>query len=79
VQVRQISVSQAKRRWSWLLAEVARGRVFHITRRGKPMAELIPILEPEKTKRELGFAKGIITYMAPDFDAPLEDFREYME
>ncbi len=26
-----------------------------------------------------GLFKGIIKYMAPDFDAPLEDMREYME
>jgi antitoxin (DNA-binding transcriptional repressor) of toxin-antitoxin stability system len=26
-----------------------------------------------------GFMKGQILYMAPDFDAPLEDLREYME
>ena len=26
-----------------------------------------------------GAFKGVITYMAPDFDAPLEDMKEYME
>ena len=26
-----------------------------------------------------GLFKGSILYMAPDFDAPLEDMREYME
>ena len=26
-----------------------------------------------------GSGKGIITYIADDFDSPLEDFREYME
>ncbi len=26
-----------------------------------------------------GACKGMILYMAPDFDAPLEDMREYME
>jgi len=26
-----------------------------------------------------GLLKGMITYMAPDFDAPLEDLREHME
>ena len=33
-----------------------------------------------KTKlkeRQLGAAKGLIT-MSPDFDEPLEDFKEYM-
>ncbi len=28
---------------------------------------------------KFGIAKGAILYMAPDFDAPLDDFKEYME
>jgi hypothetical protein len=30
-------------------------------------------------KRVPGKGKGHILYMADDFDAPLEDFKEYME
>ena len=26
-----------------------------------------------------GLGKGMITFIAPDFDAPLEDMKEYME
>ena len=33
----------------------------------------------EHTARRPGTLKGTVKYMAPDFDAPLEDFREYME
>jgi hypothetical protein len=29
--------------------------------------------------RRAGWGKAIITHIAPDFDEPLEDFREYME
>jgi pyrimidine deaminase RibD-like protein len=29
--------------------------------------------------RQLGTLKGTVQHMAPDFDAPLEDFKEYME
>ena len=32
----------------------------------------------EKPKRESGFLKGSVLYMAPDFDEPLEDFKDYM-
>ncbi len=28
--------------------------------------------------REFGCMKGLVIYMAPDFDAPLEDFKDYM-
>ncbi len=30
------------------------------------------------TPRVAGFSKGTIIYMAPDFDAPLEELKEYM-
>lgn len=29
-------------------------------------------------KRKFGCGKGIFTYVADDFDEPLEDFKEYM-
>ena len=30
------------------------------------------------SRRKFGCMKGIVKYMAEDFDAPLEDFAEYM-
>jgi Protein of unknown function (DUF2281) len=35
--------------------------------------------ETSRPPRQLGTMKGSVLYMAPDFDAPLEDFKEYME
>jgi Protein of unknown function (DUF2281) len=41
-----------------------------------------PILYPKTSEKKLprraGWAKGIITYIADDFDAPLDDLKEYM-
>ena len=34
---------------------------------------------PPTSVRRAGTLKGTVEYMAPDFDAPLEDFKEYME
>lgn len=34
---------------------------------------------PETRVRQAGTLKGTVKYMAPDFDAPLDDFKEYME
>lgn len=34
---------------------------------------------PTKRERRAGTLKGTVKYMAPDFDAPLDDFRDYME
>ena len=33
--------------------------------------------EPAK-ERQFGTMKGLVTYMADDFDAPLDDFKDYM-
>jgi Protein of unknown function (DUF2281) len=35
------------------------------------------VLIPVRTRRQAGSAAGQI-WMAPDFDAPLDDFQEYM-
>jgi hypothetical protein len=31
-----------------------------------------------KPNRQAGTMKGLVKYMAPDFDAPLDDFKDYM-
>jgi mRNA-degrading endonuclease RelE of RelBE toxin-antitoxin system len=36
------------------------------------------IQRPEKKDRQFGALKGFVNYIAPDFDAPLEDFKDYM-
>lgn len=76
VKVNEIGTLEAKTRFSELLAEVERGQRFFITRHGKRVAELGPARALRKGPRP-GFAKGTFTYVAPDFDEPLEDFRDY--
>ncbi|MBM4255244.1 MAG: DUF2281 domain-containing protein [Deltaproteobacteria bacterium] len=49
-----------------------------ITENDRPVARLVATAD-SKPKRQLGTLKGTVLYMAPDFDAPLEDFKEYME
>jgi hypothetical protein len=34
---------------------------------------------PTQKPRQPGILRGSVVYMAPDFDAPLEEFRDYME
>jgi antitoxin (DNA-binding transcriptional repressor) of toxin-antitoxin stability system len=51
-----------------------------ITENNRPVARLTLILQPVQRKSRLpGTLRGTVKYMAPDFDAPLEDFKEYME
>jgi antitoxin (DNA-binding transcriptional repressor) of toxin-antitoxin stability system len=54
------------------------GEEVVLTDNGQPLAKLV------KTERtswpcKAGSAKGKILFIAPDFDAPLEEFKEYME
>ncbi len=45
---------------------------------GTHVVQLVAIPQPQRRERKAGSAKGLIISMAKDFDAPLEDFREYM-
>jgi hypothetical protein len=42
------------------------------------LADLRKSVGEKKPQPVFGSGKGLITYMADDFDAPLEDFKEYM-
>jgi antitoxin (DNA-binding transcriptional repressor) of toxin-antitoxin stability system len=53
------------------------GEEVIIARDNKPVAKLVPFRQI-KRRRKLGSAKDKILYIAPDFDAPLEDFKDYM-
>jgi prevent-host-death family protein len=74
-----VSLAEAQAHLPELLDRVARGEEIVITRDQKPVARLIGEGTPERPPRKLGTMKGSVLYMAPDFDAPLEEFKEYME
>jgi hypothetical protein len=42
------------------------------------LIEIAEIGKKNKPKRRFGSMKGLVVHIADDFDAPLEDFREYM-
>ena len=54
------------------------GEEVIIANRDNPLVRLEAV-HSKKSKRKLGSGKGLVTYIAPDFDEPLEDFAEYME
>jgi len=72
-----VAVEQAQRNLSQLIDDVALGERVVITRDQLPVAELVPVAHP-KPKPTFGSAKGMVR-MSADFDAPIEDFRDYME
>ena len=36
------------------------------------------VFSEQEPRLRFGALKGMLLYMAPDFDAPLEDFKDYM-
>ena len=75
-----VTIQQAQTALSELIARVTVGDEVVITENDRPVARLVPMLDmPQRTCRKLGTMSGTVLFMAPDFDAPLEDLREYSE
>jgi prevent-host-death family protein len=72
----QIGAFEAKTRLSELLEQVRKGRVYRITRRGRPIAELRPITDHEGERLTFGCDRGKIL-LSRDFDAPIPGFEPY--
>jgi prevent-host-death family protein len=75
--MQQIDITEAQAQITQLLQSALRGEEIIITRNNQPILKLIQF-SPDSKRRRRGSAKGQI-WMAPDFDKPLEDFKEYME
>jgi antitoxin (DNA-binding transcriptional repressor) of toxin-antitoxin stability system len=78
----QVSLDEAKERLPDLIDAAARGETVLIEKAGEQGAQVVQLVAvPQHPRRrpKFGSAKGLIIYMADDFDAPLDDFREYME
>lgn len=74
----QYNVAEAKTHLSELIEQAVSGNEVVIARAGRPIVRLVPV-QPELGPRKVGFARdlGPIT-MSDDFDAPLDDFADYM-
>ncbi len=72
-----ISIAEAKAKFSELIKRAEAGEEILVTRHGKVVARVVP---PETEARKpplFGALKGQI-WIADDFDEPLEEFQEYM-
>lgn len=76
-----ITVDEAQAKLKELIHRMAPGDEVVITENQQPVAKLVsePARPQAKQRPGPGLCKGMITYIAPDFDAPLDDLREYME
>lgn len=77
----QYTLQQLKDQLDILIARSEAGEEIIITRDGQPVVRIMPerTAARKHNRPPAGSAKGTIKYMDPDFDAPLDDFKEYME
>jgi antitoxin (DNA-binding transcriptional repressor) of toxin-antitoxin stability system len=75
-----VSIQEAQTKLGDLIHELTPGDEVIITEDDRPVARLVKEAAPTmRQPRRPGTLRGTVKYMAPDFDAPLEDFKEYME
>jgi len=80
-----VTIEEAQKRLNELLSDVASGEEVVIYRDDVPLGRLVPVSESSVTtpepmtlsRRSFGHFAGRMK-IADDFDAPLEDFAEYM-
>ena len=72
-----IELSEAKRQLGDIIDVALSGEEVLITQDDQPVLKLVRVIKPTG-RRKAGSAKGLIK-LASDFDAPLDDFRAYME
>lgn len=73
-----VTIQEAQARLTELIHRLTPGDELLITENQQPVARLIAT-GTAPPLRMLGTMPGSVTYMAPDFDAPLDEFKDYME
>jgi prevent-host-death family protein len=77
IRMHRVDIEEAKTHLPDLIETAIRGIEVVITKDNRPVVKLVP-LAPSKSHPRFGSAAGLIT-MSEDFDAPLEDFKDYMK
>jgi antitoxin (DNA-binding transcriptional repressor) of toxin-antitoxin stability system len=73
-----VSLQEAQANLASLLHQLIPGEELVIMENNHPLARIVRT-EKAQSGRKLGTLQGTVLYIAEDFDAPLDDFREYME
>lgn len=72
-----VTLDEAKTHLLDLIEAAVAGEEVFITKNEDMSVQLVPRVV-KRRQRQFGSAKGLIA-LAPDFDAPLNDFKEYRE
>lgn len=72
-----LSIQEAQAKLADLVHGLTFGDEVVLVENDRPVARIIPAMgQPQRPPRRPGTLRGTVLYMAPDFDAPLEDFKE---
>lgn len=76
-----ITLEEAQTQLVDLIHRLRPGDEIFIIENQRPVARLtMPFADVESRKpRQAGTLRGTVSFMAADFNAPLDDFKEYME
>lgn len=74
-----VTLTEAQARLPELIEKLVPDEELVITRDSSPIARLVAERRHQYKDRQPGAGKGRILFMADDFDAPLDDFKEYMQ
>ena len=73
-----ITIQEAQAKLAELIHRLSLGNEVVITENDQPVAKLARTGAKTQRPRKAGSARGRVR-MAPDFDAPLDEFKEYMD
>jgi antitoxin (DNA-binding transcriptional repressor) of toxin-antitoxin stability system len=72
----QVTIREAEAHLSELIQKALAGEEIVIADGKRSLVKLVVVPE-QRNERRIGGAKGVVTYMAEDFDAPLSDFEPH--
>lgn len=70
------NITEAKANFSRLVQKAMHGEEVIIARGNSPVTRLVALDQPRRARKP-GSGKGQILYIAPDFDATTEGFKDY--
>ncbi len=73
----RFNIAEAKSHFSELVKRAMLGEEVIIAKDNKPLVKIVPVERP-KGPRKPGSGKGQVLYIAPDFDATPEGFKDYV-